>query len=96
LLKLESKIKWRTIAPEDKNRFIELTKEFSKFPTRVRMGANPGAEVLNIPVPSSGAFKMSAFMGIQNVFNGMGITTEWLVVTNLPKGVCEIFIEPKF
>jgi hypothetical protein len=200
VLEIEAKNKWRMITSEQKDLFIELTKNISKFPIRVRMGANSGTEVqsfakkiremldasgfletntdlaltewppelnilynggmpemssviflnnltttsniidlrdaqsslhsfgnysptstvktvlyminndseqkafitsdhgepvLNIPIPSSGAFKMAAFMGIQNAFNNMGITTEWMTITNIPEGVCEVFINPK-
>jgi hypothetical protein len=55
-----------------------------------------GEPVMNIPVPSTGAFRMNAFMQVQAVFNEMGITTEWMFSTNIPKGACEVFIDPKF
>lgn len=206
VLEIEAKRQWRTITPEQKNAFIELTKNAFKFPIRVRMGANASTEVqsfgrkvrevlddggfvetnkelaiaewppeinllyngglvngkvpemssvvfvnnlattsnivdlrdaqislrsftnyssastiktvfkminedseqkafisvengepvMNIPIPSKGGIKFSAFLYIQSVFNSVGITTEWMTMTNIPSGVCEVFIEPKF
>jgi len=46
VLELEAKARWRTIMPEEKTNFIELTKNIPKLPIRVRMGANAPTEVL--------------------------------------------------
>jgi hypothetical protein len=54
-----------------------------------------GKPVVNIPVPSPGAIKFTAFTALQSVFNNMGITAEWMTTTNIPSGVCEIFINPR-
>jgi hypothetical protein len=199
LLKLEAKTKWRTITPEDKKRFVDITQAISKFPVRVRMAANASSEVKSyaqkiremlddggfvetnkelaiaewppdmnllykgglpeIPsvmfinnltttsdiidcrdaaktlklftnppptiktvvvftntdfspppqvlndcgepvlvfnVASRGIFKMMEFQRVQSCFADIGITTQMITTTNIPDGVCEVFINPKF
>lgn len=55
-----------------------------------------GSPIVVLNVASRGAFKMEAFQAVQSAFGNIGITTQWMTLTNIPEGACEVFIEPKF
>jgi hypothetical protein len=200
VVELEAKSRWRTIAPEQKSAFIDLTKNVLKLPIRVRMADNANAEtesyanrirelldvagfvetnkdlaianwpaglnilwtgtgpelppivflnnistmgkvvdlqnaqkklktypsyatnttvrtefeityddsepeayvtdtngspVLHIKYPGRAPFQISGLQAVQSAFSAIGIQSAWMVNTNIPAGVCEIFVNPK-
>jgi hypothetical protein len=200
VLKLEAKSRWRTIEPEQKRNFIELTKKVLPFPIRVRMASNANAETesygnrirelldaagfietnkdlaianwppqmnilwsgtepelpsivflnnistlgkvvdlqnaqkklktypsyltnttvatefilsdddsdpeayvtdtngiptLHLKFPEHAPFQISRLQSVQSAFNAIGIQSGWMTSTNIPAGMCEVFINPK-
>jgi len=54
-----------------------------------------GSPVLHIKFSDRAPFQMSGFMAVQSAFNAMGIPSQWMTSTNIPPGICEIFVNPK-
>lgn len=54
-----------------------------------------GNPILHIKFADRAPFQMSGFMTVQSAFSAMGIQSQWMTSTNIPSGICEIFINPK-
>lgn len=77
VIELEAKSKWRTIAPEQKSAFIDLTKNILKLPIRVRMASGANAETESYAIR------------IRGILDGAGFveTNKDLAIANWPTGL---------
>jgi hypothetical protein len=54
-----------------------------------------GIPVLHLRFPDPAPFQMAAFNSVQSAFAAIGVQSAWITDTNIPSGVCEIFINPR-
>jgi hypothetical protein len=54
-----------------------------------------GSPILHIKYPGLAPFQMVGLLAVQSAFNVIGIQSAWMTNTNIPAGMCEIFINPK-
>jgi len=54
-----------------------------------------GNPFLHIQFADRAPFQMTGFLAVQSAFSAIGIQSQWMTSTNIPSGICEIFINPK-